>query len=260
MSAPFDSRVLTEARAAPALSVVVPAYDEADRIGTTVARILRYLDARTEPGELIVVLDGGRPGADLAIAAAAGGRPNVVVLDNAVNRGKGFSVRRGVLASRGSAVLFLDADLSLPIEMADAFLDALRAGADVAIASRVLPGSRITGAPPRLRTRLGRLFNWIVQRTLLPGISDTQCGFKAFRGETARALFARQRVDRFGFDVEILRLARRRGYRIVEVPVACEYRPGSSVRLQDGLSMLGDLAAIRWREWRGKYEEEEEGR
>jgi dolichyl-phosphate beta-glucosyltransferase len=160
-----------------------------------------------------------------------------------------------MLASRGEFALFIDADLSLPIEEAGLLIDALRAGADVAIASRALPDSRIVGAPQRLRTTLGRAFNRVVQRALLPGIADTQCGFKAFRGDVARALFSRQRIDRFGFDVEILRLARRRGHRIAEVPVTCEYRAGSSVnRVRDGLSMLADLAAIRWREWKGDYE------
>lgn len=233
----------------------MPAFDEGERIGTSVARVLRFLDSRPYTSELIVVLDGGRPGADQAIASAAAGRPGVVVLDNGRNRGKGFSVRRGVGASRGEYVVFLDADLSLPIEDADRFLEVLRDGADVAIASRALPESRVLGAPQPLRTRLGRVFNWVVQRAALPGIADTQCGFKAFRGDLARRLFERQRSERFGFDVEILRMARRRGARIVEVPVTCEYREGSSVRrLRDGASMLWDLAAIRWREWRGDYD------
>ncbi len=234
------------------LSVIVPAFDEGERIGTSVARILRFLDSRPYSSELIVVLDGGRPGADTAVAAASAGRADVFVLDNGRNRGKGFSVRRGVGASRGDYVVFLDADLSLPIEDADRFLEVLREGADVAIASRALPESRVIGAPQHLRTRLGRVFNWVVQRAALPGIADTQCGFKAFRGDLARRLFERQRSERFGFDVEILRMARRRGARIVEVPITCEYRAGSSVRrLRDGASMLRDLAAIRWREWRG---------
>lgn len=237
------------------LSVIVPAFDEGERIGNSVARILRFFDSRPYASELIIVLDGGRPGAQTAIATVTAGRSDVRVLDNDRNRGKGFSVRRGMLASSGAYVLFADADLSLPIEDADRFLDVLLAGADVAIASRALPESRVVGVPQRLRTRLGRVFNWIVQRAALPGIADTQCGFKAFRGDVARALFERQRIHRFGFDVEILRIARRRGARIVEVPVTCEYREGSSVRrLRDGASMLWDLAAIRWRERRGEYE------
>jgi len=241
--------------ATPVLSVVVPAFDEAERLGASVTRILHYLDSRPYASELILVLDGGRPGAAAAVEAVAGGRPEVRVLDNGVNRGKGYSVRRGMCASRGEYVLFADADLSLPIEDADRFVDVLRAGADVAIASRAHPESRVIGAPQRMRMSLGRVFNWIVQRAALPGVADTQCGFKAFRGDLARAIFPRQRSDRFGFDVEVLRLVRRRGGRIVEVPVTCEYREGSSVRrVRDGASMLGDLAAIRWREWRGEYD------
>lgn len=244
-------------RAAPdvTLSVIVPAFDEAERLGASVARIVRWMDAQPYPTEAIVVLDGGRPGAAEAVATAAGGRADVRLLDNTTNRGKGFSVRRGMLAARGAYALFVDADLSLPIEDAGRFLDALRDGADVAIASRAHPDSRIVGAPQRLRAGLGRVFNWLVQRAALPGIADSQCGFKAFRGDVARALFARQRIDRFGFDVEVLRIARARGCRIVELPVTCEYREGSSVRrVRDGLSMLRDLAAIRWRERRGDYD------
>lgn len=238
------------------LSVIVPAFDEGERIGDSVARILRFLDSRPYTSELIVVLDGGREGAEAAIAAVAVGRDDVQVLDNGRNRGKGFSVRRGMLASRGEFVLFADADLSLPIEDADRFLDVLRHDAEVAIASRALPESRMVGAPQRLRAGLGRAFNRVVQYAALPGIADTQCGFKAFRGPLARDLFACQRSHRFGFDVEILRMARRRGARIIEVPVTCEYREGSSVRrVRDGASMLWDLVAIRWREWRGKDDE-----
>jgi dolichyl-phosphate beta-glucosyltransferase len=230
------------------LSVIVPAYDEVDRIGDTVGRILTFLDAQTYSSELIVVLDGGRPGAAAEIDRTARGRVDVEVLDNGTNRGKGYSVRRGVAASKGAFVLFADADLSLPIEGARRFLEALQGGADIAVGSRVLPGSVETGERQRLRRSLGQLFNWLVQRLLLPGLGDTQCGFKAFRGEVARTLFPMQRIDRFGFDVEVLSIARRRGHRIVEVPVTCAYRPSSSVRrLRDGASMLRDLAVILWR-------------
>jgi len=250
-----DAVARTECSAGVFLSVIIPAFDEADRIGVTVERVLGFLGSRPYASELIVVLDGGQPGAAEAIARVAGDRPDVIVLDNGRNRGKGFSVRRGVLASRSAHALFADADLSLPIEAADRFLAALEAGADVAIGSRALPGSTVRGGP-RLRRLLGRLFNRVVRRIALPGLGDTQCGFKAFRGEIARSLFGVQRVDRFGFDVEVLCIARRRGYRVVEVPVVCEYHPGSSVRwIRDGLSMLRDLVVIMWHDWHGRYVE-----
>lgn len=238
------------------LSVIVPAYNEVDRIGETVRRILRFLESRDYPAELIVVVDGGRAGsAARTLTAAEGSRSKVTVLDNGENRGKGFSVRRGVSASRGRYVLFADADLSLPIEGSDRFLQALESGYDVAIASRALPDSVERGGRQPLRYALGRTFNWVVQRMLLPGIRDTQCGFKAFHGPAARRIFELQKVDRFGFDVELLRIARRLEMRIIELPVVCEYHASSSVRrLQDGVAMLSDLAVIIWNEWRGNYD------
>jgi dolichyl-phosphate beta-glucosyltransferase len=236
------------------LSVVIPAFNEVDRIGATVARILRFLDSRAYASELIIVLDGGRAGAREEIARAAAGRPNVRVIDNGRNRGKGYSVRQGVIASRGQFVIFADADLSLPIEDADRFLDELRRGADLAIGSRALPESRERGERQPIRQQLSRAFNWLVQAVAVPGLRDTQCGFKAFNGETARALFRVQRIDGFGFDVEVLRIARRWSCPVVEVPVTCEYHASSSVRrLRDGGTMLLDVARTRWFDARGYY-------
>jgi dolichyl-phosphate beta-glucosyltransferase len=240
------------------LSVIVPAYNEVNRIGASVTRVLSYLDSRPYVSELIVVLDGGKPGADRAIADATRGRDSVnrlTVLDNGRNRGKGFSVRRGMTASRGRYVVFADADLSLPIEDADRFLDVLQNGADIAIGSRALPESTEGGAPQPMRQRLSRLFNWAVRRLAVSGLRDTQCGFKAFEGTRARALFRRQRIDGFAFDVEVLRIAARFSYRVAEVPVDCEYHPSSSVRkFRHGASMLLDLLRIRWHEARGRYD------
>jgi dolichyl-phosphate beta-glucosyltransferase len=238
------------------LSVIIPAFDEVDRIAATVTRVVGYLDQQPYRSELIVVLDGGRPGALNEAKRAASGRADVTVLDNEVNRGKGFSVRRGVAASRGRYVLFADADLSLPIEGADQFIGALQAGADVAIGSRMVPGSRESGRRQPFRQSLGRMFNWIVRAIAVPGIQDTQCGFKAFDGSAARALFKCQRTDGFVFDVEVLRMARRRSLRIVEVPVLCEYHQSSSVRrLQHGAQMLRDLTVVLWRDWRGQHDD-----
>lgn len=235
--------------------MIVPAFDEVDRIGASVARILAFLDTRPYACELIVVLDGGRPGADAEIARVAGGREDVIVLDNVQNRGKGYSVRRGVLASRGTYVLFADADLSLPIEDADRFLERLDRGADLAIGSRVVAGATEHGDQQFLRQSLSRVFNVVVRAIAVPGIRDTQCGFKAFRGDLARGVFAVQRIDGFGFDVEVLRIAQRRRARIEEVPVACEYHPSSSVqKFRHGMAMLADVARIAWNDRRGHYD------
>jgi dolichyl-phosphate beta-glucosyltransferase len=236
------------------VSVVIPAFDEVDRIGATVERVLAFLSSRPWQHELIVVLDGGRPGADVVCRRAAGGG-KLLVLDNGRNRGKGFSVRRGVQASSGDYVAFIDADLSLPIENLDSLLEALERGADVAIGSRFLSGSVLSGERQPLRNVLGKAFNEVVRGTVLPGFRDTQCGLKAFRGTTAKMLFQLQRIDGFSFDVEVLAIALQHRLKVAEVPVTCEYRRSSTVRwVRDGPAVLRDLARIAWNRWRGHYE------
>ncbi len=236
------------------LSVVIPAFNEAHRIAATVERVLRFFASLGYRSELIIVLDGGRPGAREEIARVASARDDVRVIDNGRNRGKGYSVRQGVIASRGRYVIFADADLSLPIEDAERFLDVLRGGADMAIGSRALPDSSETGEQQPIRHHLSRAFNWIVQTLAVPGLRDTQCGFKAFDGACARTLFGIQRIDGFGFDVEVLRIAQGRSYRIAEVPVHCEYHPTSSVRkVRDGAAMMLDVARTLWFDARGYY-------
>ena len=232
----------------PHLSLVIPAYNEVGRIGGTVATVCAYLDRQAYAWELLVVIDGGSPAAADEARAAAAGRTNVIVMVNDINRGKGFSVRRGFLAAKGERVAFIDADLSLPVDGVEPMLARLDAGADVVIASRTVPGAREIGAPPRLRNVMSRVFNLMVQALALPGIRDTQCGFKGFRAEAARRIFAAQQSDRFGFDVEALYLARKFGYRIDELPVVCTYHAGSSVnRIGDVANMIADIFAIRRR-------------
>lgn len=234
--------------------MVVPAYNEVGRIGASVARIMAFLASRPYRSEVIVVLDGGRPGASDEIARARCEGAPVVVLDNVRNRGKGYSVRRGVSASHGQYVLFVDADLSLPIEDADRFLARLDAGADLAIGSRAVAGAQEQGTRQPLRRSMSRVFNALVRTAAVADIRDTQRGFKAFRGDVARALFAVQQIDGFGFDVELLCIAQRWGCRIVEVPVSCEYHPTSSVRqFRHAATMLADLARIAWHDRRGDY-------
>jgi dolichyl-phosphate beta-glucosyltransferase len=197
---------------------------------------------------VIVVIDGGPPGAAGEARAAAGSRANVRVLENDINRGKGFSVRRGFADARGDRLAFIDADLSLPVEGLAGMMARFDAGADVVIASRTAPGSRIEGAAPALRDLMSKMFNLAVQMIALPGLGDTQCGFKGFTARAARAIFPAMQSDRFGFDVEALFLARKRGFRIDELPVVCRYHGGSSVnRLSDGARMFGEVLAIRRR-------------
>jgi dolichyl-phosphate beta-glucosyltransferase len=230
------------------LSLIIPAYNEGGRIGGTIAHVCHYLEAQPYSWELIVVIDGG-PASDAGEArTAAAGRSNVRILVNDVNRGKGFSVRRGFAEARGARLVFIDADLSLPVEGLAPMMARFDAGADVVIASREAEGSRIEGAPPPLRTLMSRVFNLVVQAVALPGLSDTQCGFKGFTAGAARTIFVSQHSDRFGFDVEALYLGRKHGLKIEELPVTCRYHAGSSVnRIGDVASMLADVVAMRWR-------------
>ena len=230
------------------VSLVIPAFNESGRIGGTVTHVCTYLDRQPYDWEVIVVIDGGPKAAAGEARAAAGARPNVRVLENDGNRGKGYSVRRGFTEARGDRLVFIDADLSLPVEGLAGMMARFDAGADVVIASRSAPGSRVEGAPPAGRDVMSRMFNLAVQAMAVPGIADTQCGFKGFTDRAAKAIFTVAQSDRFGFDVEALYLARKKGFRIDELPVTVRYHGGSSVnRVSDGVRMLGDVFALRLR-------------
>jgi dolichyl-phosphate beta-glucosyltransferase len=230
------------------LSLVIPAYNESGRIHATVTHVCAYLDRQSYDWEVIVVIDGGPQAAADEARAAAGGRGNVRVLENDVNRGKGYSVRRGFAEARGDRLVFIDADLSLPVEGLEAMMARFDLGADVVIASRTAPGSRVEGAPPAMRDVMSKVFNLAVQAMALPGIADTQCGFKGFTAHAAKKIFSVAASDRFGFDVEALYLARRNGFRIDELPVACRYHGGSSVsRVSDGARMFMEVVQVRLR-------------
>lgn len=230
------------------LSVVIPAYNEAGRIGGTVTHVCAYLDQQRYDWELLVVIDGGPKAAADEARTAAGARSNVRVIENEVNRGKGFSVRRGFGEALGDRLVFIDADLSLPIEGLEGMMARFDAGADVVIASRTAPGARVEGPQPAGRDVMSKLFNIAVQTLAVPGIKDTQCGFKGFTSRAARTIFNAARSDRFGFDVEALYLARKNGFRIDELPVTVRYHGGSSVnRVRDGVRMFADILAIRTR-------------
>ncbi len=229
----------------PELSIVVPAFDEASRLGPSLRRILDHLARRPEPAEVLVV-DDGSSDATAEVAAAFAGE-GVRVLRHPVNRGKGAAVRTGLAAAAGAWVLVTDADLSAPIEDL-ARLEAHRDEAEVVLGSRAVADSRITTHQPLYRELMGKTFNLMVRLAGVRGIHDTQCGFKLLAGDAARRLAAELTVDRFAWDVELVWLARRRGYRVVEVGVSWANSPASRVDpLFDSLSMLRDLVRFRWR-------------
>lgn len=234
----------------PWLSLVVPAYNEEARLPATLEAIERFLPTVGRPVEVVIVNNASRD-ATAAIARAAAARdPRLRVLDEP-RRGKGAAVRTGMLQARGEYRFIADADLSMPLSEAANFLPPRLVGVDVAIGSREAPGARRVGEPLH-RHWMGRVFNAWVRLVALPGIRDSQCGFKSFTADAAAAVFSRQAVDDFSFDVEILVIARRLGLRVAEVPIEWHYRPQSRVRpLRDALKMALGVARIRWR-WRGR--------
>ena len=246
----------------PYLSLIIPAYNEEQRLPATLTRVAEYLALRDFSYELIVVDDGSRDGTRNLVRDFAGGREWVRLLGydahgHAANRGKGFAVRQGVLHAGGRDVLFSDADLSTPIEEMEKLLAPISKGdCDVAIASRALPESVLAVHQPWYRELMGRSFNKAVQTIAVPGIVDTQCGFKAFRGDVARRLFSLAQIDGFGFDTEILFLAQKFGYRLREIPVRWEHRDDSRVSpLTAPFNMMRELVTVRLNDMRGLYEE-----
>jgi dolichyl-phosphate beta-glucosyltransferase len=236
----------------PLLSVVIPAFNEAARLPATLARVRAYLDARGASYQVLVVDDGSSDGT--SEVARTAGAP-VELLRHAQNHGKGHAVRAGMLAAGGQQRLMTDADLSTPIEELDKLEAELRRGFDVAIGSRAVAGARIEVHQPFYREAMGRLFNRLVQALLLPGLHDTQCGFKLFSAAAATAAFGAARLDGFSFDVEALYVARRRGLRIAEVPVVWRNDAASRVGLGGGARAFLDLARIRAAAARGRYGE-----
>jgi len=227
--------------------VVIPAYNEGRRLPPTLEKIQRYLAGR--PHEIIVVDDGSQ---DDTVARAA--EAGVTVMSNEDNRGKGYSVRRGMLQARGDRRLMTDADLSTPIEELDRLMKKMDEGYDVVIASRALPESNVEVRQPWYRENTGRLFNLCVRMLALPGLQDTQCGFKLFSAPAAEQAFAAARLDGFSFDVEALFVARRRGFRIAEVPVTWRNDEATRVDTFKGAVAFLDLARIRLNDLRGTYD------
>ncbi len=236
---------------APALTVVIPAYNEKARLPATLAKIAPYLRAAHPDHEILVVDDGSTDGtADVARAA---GLPSLSVIGYAPNRGKGYAVRQGMLDARGTRRLMTDADLSTPIEDLARLASALDTGADVAIGSRALRTSNVELRQPWYREGMGRLFNVFVRLLVLPDLRDTQCGFKLFTASAAETAFTRARLDGFSFDVETLYIARRRGLRIAEVGVTWRNDEATHVGLRRGGQAFLDLLRIRANAARGRY-------
>ena len=230
------------------LSIVIPAYNEADRLPASLERVLAWMDEADVAGEVIVV-DDGSTDATVALAEAFTARdPRVSVIRQPGNRGKGAAVRRGVEVSREAWVLFTDADLSTPIEDAQRLAEVADTGVEVVIGSRDVQGSDIERHQPWYREAMGRTFNRIVQTLAVPGVKDTQCGFKLLSREAARRCFGHMTIERFAFDVEVLFLARRFGYQVVEVGVRWRNDDRSTVDpLRDSTRMFVDVLRIRLR-------------
>ena len=238
------------------ISIVIPAYNEETLIVNTLESLRSYMATRAEPYEIIVVDDGSQDKTAASIQDwQEQTNANLQLLINPENMGKGFSIRRGVQVSRGQYVIFIDADLPYELYAIDNFLSALKNGYDLAVGSRVLPGSEVRGVP-FYRYMAGQVFSWMVQAILFTGLPDTQCGFKSFRSVAAKEIFRRTSIDGFGFDVEMLFLARKLKFAIQPVAVhMIEHRQRSRVRLfSDSLRMFSNLFTVRLKDWQGKYD------
>lgn len=236
-------------------SIVIPAYNEGTRIRATIERVLAHIQRHGWDAEILVVNDGSSDDTAQIVQSYASQNHCLRLIENPGNRGKGYSVRNGMLHASGAVILFSDADLSSPIEEADKLFDALSAGADVAIGSRWLRVELQTHRQPLHRQLFGRIFNVALRLILGLKYRDTQCGFKAFTRPAAQTIFPLQHIERWGFDPEILYLARRFGHRVEEVPVQWAHREGTRINpLRDGIRMFFEILKIRWYSFTGRYE------
>ncbi len=230
------------------LSIVIPAYNEAERIGPTLDRLRQWGDAGPLTCEVIVVADGSADATANVARARDSAELPVRVLAGPVSRGKGASGRRGMMAAVGRLVLLCDADLSAPIDQLDALLEAMRSGADLVIGSRAMPDSVLDPPQPWPRRLAGRCFRRLRRALLLPHLRDTQCGFKLFTQSAAKELFRRQKVDNAAFDCEVLAMAVRRGLDVREVPIRWGHVGGGPLRVSvESVRMLASLIALRRR-------------
>lgn len=243
----------SEVSEVPDLSIIIPSYNEELRLPATLERIAAYLPSLGAATEILVVDDGSKDRTAEVAESFRTKLPGLRVIPNGENRGKGYSVRHGMLEARGRNVLFTDADLSAPIEESAKLLDSLNTH-DVAIGSRALDRSLITVHESRFREFAGIIFNAIVRLILRLPFVDTQCGFKAFRRERSKILFEQQRIERFGFDPELLYLARHHGLRTAEIPVRWGHSPATKVNMmRDSIQMFVDVFTIRWNSLLGRY-------
>ncbi len=240
----------------PELSIVIPVYNEESRLPKTFRESLDYLKKSKIRYEILIVDDGSRDGTlkEVELFRRKVGKGACKLLRQEQNQGKGAAVKRGALEAHGEIVLFMDADNATPLNQFDRLRPLFAKGFDVVVGSRAVDRSMVRVHQPLYREAMGRFFNILVQLAATPGIQDTQCGFKAFRRKAAQAVFSLQTIERFGFDVEILFIARKQGWKLVEAPVEWFDAPGSKVHvLRDSSMMFLDLALIRWNELMGRY-------
>jgi dolichyl-phosphate beta-glucosyltransferase len=236
-------------------SIVIPAYNESQRLRATLEKVLAYVRLQSWDAEIVVVNDGSRDNTAEIVREFAAKNPSVRLVENPGNRGKGYSVRNGILNSRGDIVIFSDADLSSPIEETPKLLQSLAAGADIAIGSRWLRAELQTKRQSLLRQVFGRVFNLLLRIILGLRFKDTQCGFKAFTRTAAQTILPLQKIERWGFDPEILFLARRFNFRVDEVPVHWGHSGGTRINpIVDGARMFQEMLRIRWYGLTGKYD------
>ncbi len=239
--------------AAPFLSLVFPAHNEEGRLPATLEQTAEFLNGQAYTSEIIVVENGSTDRTRAIAQAYAQKLPNLRVLHEE-RAGKGLAVRRGMLEAAGAYRMFLDVDLSMPISEVSRFIPPALPDVEIAIASREAQGA-VRYDEPEYRHFVGRGFNLLVRLLALPGLQDSQCGFKCFRGDLAEELFKLQTISGWTFDVEVLFIARRRGYRIVEIPIAWYHNPQSKMHvLQGSIQMFADLWAIRRNGWLQKYD------
>src|SRR5712692_9910110 len=246
---------LTTKRRPILISIIIPAYNESARIGATLDKILACVAEHSWEAEVIVVNDGARDNTVEIVRQYVEKHPKLQLLENPGNRGKGYSVRKGMLHAGGEVLLFSDADLSSPIEEASKLFAAIKEGADIAIGSRWLRSDLQTQRQPLYRQLFGRVFNLLLRIILGLNFKDMPCGFKAFTGPAAKKIFPLQKIERWGFDPELLYLARKFKLKVVEVPVAWAHREGTRINpLRDGTKMFLEMLKIRWNALSGKYD------
>ncbi len=234
------------------LSIVIPAYNEEKRLGGSLEKIIPYLDSLNLNYEIIVVNDGSKD-KTTEVANQFKDKTNLRVIENKINRGKGFSVKNGIMNAKYDYVLFTDSDLATPIDELDILLENINDN-DIVIASRTLEDSEIIVNQPFYRQIMGKTFPLMVRVIAVRGISDTQCGFKLFKTDVIQNIIKHQTIDRFGFDVELLFLAKKMRYKIKEVPVQWVDQEGSTLHpIKDGYSMFKELLKVRYNNFLGKY-------